>query len=195
MLLTILVDMDDTLENLCAALVKYNNTRYGTSVNAEEIKDWDLKKAFPDLTSDEIFAALYKEDFWQTVEPLPGAVDYLFNLIKDDHDVFIVTASSFETMSTKNKYVLKRYFPYFDESNIIVAKNKQMIMGDVLIDDAPHNLVGGSYYGLLMSAPHNRKFDANRSGMLRVNSWEEAYKAVSDLSEIKSGSALWRVLI
>lgn len=191
----VLVDMDDTLENLCEALVKYNNIRYGTSVKAEEINDWDLRNAFPDLTNDEIFAALYEAEFWKTVEPLPGATDYLHKLIKDGHDVYIVTASSFETMSMKNKYVLKRYFPYFDESNIIVAKNKQMIMGDVLIDDAPHNLVGGSYYGLLMSAPHNRKFDANRSGMLRVNSWEEAYKAVIDLSEIKSGSALWRVLI
>lgn len=60
----------------------------------------------------------------------------------------------------------------------IVTKNKQLVNGDILIDDGVHNLEGGRYKKILMSAPHNKGYDAELHGMTRVKSWEEAYNAV-----------------
>lgn len=54
--------------------------------------------------------------------------------------------------------VLFRYFPMFTWDDVIITAHKQLINGDVLVDDGVHNLVGGSYEKLLMDAPHNRKF-------------------------------------
>ena len=48
-----------------------------------------------------------------------------------------------------------------------------MVRGDVLIDDAPHNLVGGEYAKILFDRPHNRSFDHVANDALRVNTWEE----------------------
>ena len=40
--LTILIDMDDTLEDLLGAWVSYLNTQYGTNVHKEDIRQWDI---------------------------------------------------------------------------------------------------------------------------------------------------------
>lgn len=42
--LTILVDMDDTIENLAEAWVAYLNARHQTSTNLSDITDWDIFK-------------------------------------------------------------------------------------------------------------------------------------------------------
>ena len=44
--LTILVDMDDTLEDLCTHWVQYLNEKYGTVVTTDDIKDWHIAKCF-----------------------------------------------------------------------------------------------------------------------------------------------------
>ena len=48
--LTILVDFDQTLNNLNEAWVAYLNERHGTTVKTDDIKCWDITKAFPTLT-------------------------------------------------------------------------------------------------------------------------------------------------
>ena len=57
--LTILVDMDDTIENLAEAWVAYLNARHQTSTNLSDITDWDISKAFPTLTKEQVYAGGY----------------------------------------------------------------------------------------------------------------------------------------
>lgn len=47
--LTILVDMDDTIENLCETWVAFLNETHGTTVHTDDIHDWDMTKAFPTI--------------------------------------------------------------------------------------------------------------------------------------------------
>lgn len=103
---------------------------------------------------------------WKRVTPLPGAVEYLKRLIDDGHKVVIVTASHQNTVAMKLNNVLFRYFPYLTTSDVIITSQKQLVCGDVMIDDAPHNLVGGNYYGILVTAPHNRAYDAESNGFV-----------------------------
>ena len=56
--LTILVDMDDTIENLSEAWVSYLNSRYGTNVSVSDISSWDISQAFPTLSKTEVYGAL-----------------------------------------------------------------------------------------------------------------------------------------
>ena len=102
--------------------------------------------------------------------------------IDEGHEVYIVTASAYETIKSKMENVLFRYFPFISWSNVIIASNKQMIHGDMLIDDAPHNLIDGKYVKILMTAPHNINYDAARNHMIRVNSWEEIKDCIIKLS-------------
>ena len=148
--MVILVDMDDVLEQLVEAIVKYNNTHYGTDVRAYDVVEWNLAKAFPTLTREMVYSPEYDEDFWATVEPMPGAEKVLRRLLDEGHEVYVVTASIYETLRQKMDDLLFRWFPFLDWEHVIVTSNKHMINGDVLIDDGPHNLAGGSYRKLFL---------------------------------------------
>ncbi len=178
--LTILVDMDDTLECLSTAWIDYLNEHFYTNVSPSDIDSWDMSKAFPTLTPEEIYGVLSHEELWKTVTPIPGAVKYLKKLIDDGHDVYVVTASQPETVNTKLQLVLFRYFPYITREKVIITGNKQMIRGDILIDDGFHNF-GGQPMGMLFTANHNRDISDKALAMVnavRVKNWKEIYELI-----------------
>lgn len=175
--MTILFDADDTAENLLECWVNTLNQRYGTSVNKDEITEWDMTLAFPTLSQEEVFSPLYEDDFWQQVTPLPGCVEYLQRLIDDGHELYMVTATDYRTCRAKIDRLLE-IFPFLSQDHIIICDHKQMIRGDILIDDAPHNLIGGRYRKILMSAPHNRDFNAAAHDIYRADSWDAVYSII-----------------
>lgn len=179
--LTILVDMDDTIENLLEAWVDYLNFKNGVDVSPEDIDEWDITRVYPMLSKEQIFEPLYDHNFWYTVTPKEGAANVLRRLIDDGHRVLIVTSSYLESLRSKMMSVLFNYFPFIGWDDVIVTAHKQLIKGDVMIDDGVHNLEGGDYTKLLMDMPHNRYYDAEANGMVRVHNWEEIYNVIEGL--------------
>lgn len=171
--MTILVDMDDVLWGLLPEWVRCLNEAHGLSVKVENITEWDMTKAYPTLTPEEIAEPLTKRELWESVEPLPGAQDGLRALMEIGHDVYCLSASSHLTIAQKVEYAMKRLYPFVPENHLIFAHKKCLVHGDVLIDDSPHNLVGGYYKGILMDTPYNRSFSARQYGFLRVHGWPE----------------------
>ena len=94
-----------------------------------------------------------------------------------------MTATPHESVPEKMNDLLFRYFPFLTWNQVIITANKQMIRGDVLIDDGIHNLEGGDYVKILMTAPHNKSYDAEANGMIRVSNWAEIEKILSHLAE------------
>ena len=178
---TILVDMDDTIEYLLREWLNWLNTRYARDVHEEDINDWNIMLAYPGLTDTQVYAPLFFEELWKRVKPMPDAVEYLKLLHDEGHEIYIVTSSNFHTIEMKLTEVLFKNFPFIDEDHVIVARKKQMIRGDIMIDDGPHNLIGGEYIKILMTAAHNRGFDAKANGMIRVHNWSEIYTIISGM--------------
>jgi len=174
----ILVDMDDVLEQLLVGWTKYLNARYGTDVKVSDITEWNVTKAFPTLTREQVYGAPLDDEMWDLVPPMPGADEAIRQLINEGHEIYVVTASDWQTLPAKMEKVLFRYFPYIGFDHVIITKNKHIIKGDILIDDGPHNLEGGEYRKILFTAPHNLTFDEGSVGAVRVNSWSEALDAV-----------------
>lgn len=79
--------------------------------------------------------------------------------------------------------LLFRRFPFISWDQVIITSRKQLIKGDVLIDDGIHNLEGGDYIKILMTAPHNRDYDAEANGMIRVYNWKQIEEVINQLSE------------
>lgn len=183
--LTILIDMDDTIENLIVCWIKTLNEKYGTTVKYSDVICWDMTEIFPTLTREQIFAPLFNENFWDNVQPIDGSIEFIQKLIDDGHDIYIVTNSHYDTIKPKMEKVLHKYFPFISWRNVIITSNKQMINGDILIDDAIHNLTGGEYIKFLMDAPHNHSFNAEENGITRVHSWKEIYDLINNI--IKEG--------
>lgn len=205
--LTILVDMDDTIENLLVHWIGWLNETHGTSVDAEEIRSWNIQEAFPSLTTEQVYEPLLRDEFWLRVTPKPDAQDYLQTLADDGHEIYITTSSNYKTIPVKMEQVLFKYFPWLDWDHVIIASRKQMIRGDVMVDDGPHNLEGGRYYKILMDAPHNRDYRGPNNGwspvipasdgarfntlcdgtsygkMIRAANWSEVYSVITHLAQ------------
>lgn len=182
--MTILIDMDDTIEQLLRAWVRGVNKKYGRNVAYDDIVTWDVSAAYPGLTRKQVYDILMEPGFWKTVEPVPGASEALKRLIAAGHAVYIVTATPYESVMEKMTDLLFRFFPFLSWDQVIIAANKQMIRGDVLIDDGIHNLEGGDYLKILMTAPHNRNYDAEANGMIRAGSWAEIENILSNFERM-----------
>ena len=180
--LTVLVDMDDTIEDLLPAWLHALNQRYDRSVTPQDVHSWDMRKAYPGLSEEQIFEPLFREVFWETVRPRLDAMEYLKKLQDEGYEIYITTSSNYQTIRTKLEAILCRYFPYIRMDHVIVCAKKQMIRGDIMVDDAPHNLENGQYERILVSAPHNMDYDAKAHGMYRVTDWREIYELIHKLS-------------
>ncbi len=178
----VLIDADGVLEDLSQKWVTYLNEKYGTSVRYEDLTEWDMTAAFPSLTRDQVYEIDRDEEFYSRLEPIPGAVEAVGRLLEDGHELYVVTTTPYQVVKPKMERAIFRFFPCFTWKNIIITANKHLIRGDVLIDDGVHNLVGGDYRKILVTAPYNRNFDAEANGMIRVGSWDEIYRAVSAMA-------------
>ena len=93
--LVICCDMDDTIEYLVKAWVKWLNYTHFLNVDYKNITDWEMKLSFPTLTEDEIFEPLRTPSFWDIVEPIPDAAKYMQMLIDEGYDFYICTNTSY----------------------------------------------------------------------------------------------------
>ena len=91
--MTILVDMDCTMVDTLDAWTDELALRYRVVRHKEDITDWDLKKAYPMLSDEQIFAPLYTKSMWQRVRPMPLAVESLWNIQQEGHRIVVVTSS------------------------------------------------------------------------------------------------------
>lgn len=188
--ITVLVDVDEVLIDLLFAWCKSLNNTHGLYVKPEEITDWDITKFFPTLTKEQVFEPLHTDHFWKTVEPKDEAVKYVKQLIDDGFNVYLCTTTDYRNVKPKYEYIILKHFPFISWRQVIVASRKQMIKADFLIDDGVHNHEGGDYIKILVSAPHNRGYDAKANGMVRSENWKFTYDTVISLAKkiIEQGS-------
>lgn len=177
----ILVDMDDTIENLLSAWIEYLNKKHSTSVKRDEVISWNIPDFFHSIDAKSVYEPLHDKDFWKTVEVKEDAVEYMRKLFDEGFQIYICTNSCIDTLQEKLDAILYKHFPYIDDNHIIITSNKQMIKADVLVDDGPHNHVGGEYAKLLFCCPHNKSFNAESYGIIRVHDWKEVYGNIHEL--------------
>lgn len=173
----IVFDMDDVLIDLHTPWFKMLDLYHQTGVKAEDLKEWNLKNLFPQLTHEEIFEPLSNIDFWcYAVKPINGAVEYLLDLIKKGCDVYICTAGTPESIEYRWEYVIKEYFPFIDWKHIIISSNKNMIKCDVIVDDYDKNIINSdAMCKILLNKPYNRCKDED---IHVVENWDDIKKII-----------------
>lgn len=186
--LTILVDMDDVLEHFVDNWIIAINEKYGRDVDPNKLTTWEILHLYPGLTVLDLEEILTSEEFWKRVKPIDGAVETMKKLIDDGHDVYVATSSWYKTLIPKMDEVLFKYFDFLTWDKVIVARDKWMIKGDVVIDDGIHNLENRTddSLKLLFTATHNKSYDAESHGIVRVNNWKEVYKEISKEVQIRT---------
>ena len=64
---------------------------------------------------------------------------------------------------------------------------RQIVKGDILVDDGLHNLYDGSYIKVLFDKPWNRNVDKSKLTDIihRVHNWDEVVKLIKEFNKIK----------
>lgn len=179
------IDIDDTLIDLLPAWVDWLNNHYGTNVDYKSITEWDMTKFFPTIPPNEVFAPLMDMLFWTTVKPKNGAVKYLKMLIKEGFDLYLCSATHYDTIGLKHNIVMRKFFPFFPWNNVIIAAHKHMIKCDVLVDDGLHNFNGVEAINVVFDAPHNQEYENPYYDTYRVHNWKELYILLHNLVGIE----------
>lgn len=134
----ILVDMDDTIVDMTPTWYDIYNRENNFNLTRESVKSWDTHKYVP--TGKAIFEILKRPGFFRHLPAIPGALEAVEELMRDGHQVYLVTAAFSEAASDKMLWV-EQYMPWFPMKNIVVTHSKYLLRADVLIDDGPHNII------------------------------------------------------
>ena len=134
---TILVDIDNTINNLNHVWLQYTNHYYETNYKYTDITHWDFFNILQAQDMD-VFRFLEWSGFWRSTKIYPNAVQALETFVRNGHKVRLVTATDLFNPVLKDKlsHVLRHFNPLLiNKNSSIIANDKSGMEGEVLIDD------------------------------------------------------------
>ncbi|MBQ3047853.1 MAG: hypothetical protein IJD48_02440 [Clostridia bacterium] len=179
----LIIDFDDTI---CQSVfLKKVNEFLGTNYSIDDFKDYLIDEIIPESQKKKFYNSFFDVDPYEDLDLIDGAKKALKKL-NEVYDIYICSAgvmllnpqNSGKLFASKYNYLLKR-LPFLDPKKFIFTSSKELIKGDVIIDDYFHNLRSDIKTKLLFTSYHNKDFtdeELKKRGVERVNSWEEICK-------------------
>lgn len=179
----IIVDQDETLAQYVDKILERWNALKGTTYTRAHINMWRMEETLGEGSFEIITEWMNEPEFFESLKPIPGAIEGFVQLQKDGHDVVIATslAGNIECGYDSKRRWVRKHLPDFDLRNFFAITRKELLTGDVLIDDASHYLEAwhraGNQHSIVMDAPWNK--DARNS--IRVKNWKGVLRAVKSI--------------
>lgn len=170
--------MDSVICNLMSEWHKRYNEDYNDNLSVDKLLCWRSEDYVKAECGEKIYDYLDEPGLFLHLEPLPDAIDVLKRLSKH-YDVLIVTSSRTYAYTEKELWV-EKHLPFIGKRNLIFSHRKEMIRGDLLFDDAPHNLIAFHKTGrtvVAMNYEYNQQVDVPRvSNWLEFEKWLSTWK-------------------
>ena len=173
---TVAIDVDSVLADVMLVWADEYSSRNGKKITKQDIVRWDIPTVLP-ITPDQVyhyFSHVWKNR-WQEIPPTEPRIGDVTNRIhRKGYRISIITKRERPTVPYVAMW-LDMHKIYADELLFIYdAVPKGSYPFDVLIDDAPKNLVDvmAPKSAILFNQPWNRDFD----WPVRVNTLSEAEK-------------------
>lgn len=174
----ILVDVDNTLCDNMGEWLRIYNEAADDNVKPEDIVTWDIESYLKPEWIPYFWEEAYPRSF-KTSEPFPNARLDITYLLDEGHEVIYVTAG---VCVEKMNWL---FYQEFSEGrvalapkNVIIAYKKDLIIGDILVDDGLHNCYGRN--SIIFNQPWNQGCDI----FPRAHNWGEVYKYISKIQKI-----------
>lgn len=118
-------------------------------------------------------AVMTKRDFWLNIPPMVGAIDVVERMY-ERYDCYILSTpwnGYPDCVRDKMEWMSKK-FPFFSTKKMIFTHHKNLLRGDILIDDHPKNITGFSGKTATIDFPYNRESKVH----FRATNWYEIEK-------------------
>lgn len=172
-MLTIAVDVDETVADLLGEWLRRYNERSGDSLLPDDVTSWHVTAQVRPEWKDAFYEILMEPDLYRHVLPIQGARKAVQRLVDAGHHVIFASSCPAGTEVHKIAW-LTRYGFIDTPKKFVSAKDKSLVRADILIDDGPHNVesfVGKCY---LVDQPHNATYPGIPSGVTRVRNIGQA---------------------
>lgn len=170
----IICDVDDVLADLLVVWLEKYNRDYDDNLILDNITAWDITQFVKPECGKKIFSYLSHPDLYDTVEPVPGAVEGVQALLDAGHEVIFVSA---EYTDSKAAWMVRNGF--IDKpGKLIGCRDKSLVMADLIIDDNFDTISSFHGYGILFDRVHNREYETD----VRVAGWPEVIKRVERIA-------------
>lgn len=162
----LLIDMDGVLSDIYGQYIKYEQKDLGITQSITELAGKPENLAFVNL-----YQYINSSDFFYSAKPIFGSIETVKKL-NISYQVFIVSsATQFPLSLTEKINWLSKYFPFISWQQIVLCGSKEIVYGDIMIDDHFKNLDHFKGQTILFTQPHNILQPNGKH--IRVNSWQE----------------------
>lgn len=186
------MDLDDVLADFVERFILIANQKYSRPVDIS-VRPTDWEWSNMGLTSEEIDGVweviLTTENFWETLNPMPGVSRTLIRQLNYEAKLYFPTARAVcpgrDTGEQSASWIDRKFGILHPTVFVSDAKGPlaQVLKYDYFIDDRPKNCLAvkeasPSTKVFLNYASHNWDFDAEKNGIVRVANVNEFAKIV-----------------
>lgn len=179
--LRIVVDQDQVLCQWVERILEWFNEDKGTKFTINDIKTWNMTDNLGEHSKDFLRSCMRYPELYRDLDSVEDAIEGMQFLHEQGHDVIIATAvPKCAGIAYHGKLEwIRRNMPWFDLNNFVAIQRKDLLSGDILLDDGPHNIeawLKTKRTAVVFDAPWNRKVKCK----YRVKSWQEFVDALED---------------
>lgn len=176
----LILDQDQVICKWVERVLEWYNEDYGTSFTRDDVKDyWAMETILGPQGKPFLRSCMRYPRLYDYLDPVEGAVEGIKTLMDKGHDIIIATAvppSAYDAWGGKVEWT-RRNMPFFPIKNLMLAQRKDVIKGDLLLDDGPHNIKAwkkSGQYAVVFDCPWNQDV----AGDQRVKNWDEFIQLV-----------------
>ncbi len=182
------VDLDDTWMGWSNRYdIRLNETNAPLTIpRSKDRVSFDLWTGRTDEEKAAILAIMDEQGFYESLEPLPGAVEAYHEMRAEGHEVVIASSPWYTNptcMDDKARSVLK-HFGQEALDNMVLTKKKHRLILDVLFDDKPEieKADEAVWAQVIVDGSHNR-----HSTLTRLTDWKNWRQAANEAILLKAG--------
>lgn len=172
----VLVDLDGICADIWTPWLAEHNRRFGTRLKVSDItRQGQLEDSEP--------FTIGADGFFANLKPLPGAKEGIYALRAAGHRVVIVSAPAKNRACCGEKIQWAQRELGIDRKEIILTHAKELVRGDVLIDDSAKNLIkwkeaNPSGWAAAIAYPYNEPLYLHtRPRYTRLYNWSDTEQA------------------
>ncbi|MCL1876726.1 hypothetical protein FWF74_01710 [Candidatus Saccharibacteria bacterium] len=182
----VLIDVDDVIctNHFLGSINRFTNKNYKMSDFTTYSFEHDIFKTDDELNA--YYDYYLSANSYDDSELMPDCYEVLEKMIKK-YEVYLTTSCvhfvrerDFGRQFGDKFYFLLDKLPFFPPNNIIMTNRKDIINGDVIIDDRLKHLTDGKReQRLLFDSFHNKEIsdeELQKLGITRVRGWKEIGK-------------------
>lgn len=164
----LILDFDDVIVPTLDKAVDIYNKENKKRIKTDMFKEWNCENIVKG------FIEYFEKVDFENISDKNDSIKWVRELNKH-YDVVIATASTSNSFSRKESWIRKN-MPFIPWKNIMCVRNKDLLEGYAIVDDATHNLVNNkTKRKFLYNAPHNQEYTGSA---LRIHSLEDVYNVL-----------------